>query len=258
MNKEGIVARNVNIHFGSNGKTTWAVKDFSLTAEKGEFVCIIGPTGCGKTTFLNAIAGFIKPAAGELLLDGVRINGPHPDRGVVFQEYALFPWKTVHENVGFGLKLKGMDAPKRNRKVNEIIEKVGLSGFEKHYPSQLSGGMKQRVSIARVLINDPVVLLMDEPFGALDAQTRMLMQELLLEIWSSDKKTVIFVTHDLDEAVFLADRIYVMSARPGTLKKIIDVDIPRPRNLDITTSREFSAIKNELLHLIRKELVNVE
>ncbi|HEY0292218.1 MAG TPA: ABC transporter ATP-binding protein, partial [Hansschlegelia sp.] len=195
-----------------------AVSDVSLTVEPGEFVSIIGPSGCGKSTLLNALAGFLKPTSGVVRVDGKPIEGPSADRGMIFQQYSLFPWKTVRQNVEFGLKMKGMDASERKRAARTLLGLAGLLPFENHYPDKLSGGMKQRVGIVRALATGPRILLLDEPFGALDAQTRLIMQQILTNMWQRLKISVLFVTHDIDEAIFLSDRIYVMTARPGTIK----------------------------------------
>ncbi len=207
-----------------------AVENFSLEAERGEFVCILGPSGCGKTTVLRIIAGLENLTSGEIKVDGLGVTEPGPDRGMVFQEFALFPWRTVRRNIEFGLEVKGMPPEKRREVSQTYIDLVGLKGFEDSHPYELSGGMKQRVGIARALANEPAILLMDEPFGALDAQTRNQMQNELLRIWQETKKTVVFITHSVDEAVFLADRIIVMTARPGSVKDIYNIDLPRPRN----------------------------
>ncbi len=207
-----------------------ALDDISLEVRDGEFVCILGPSGCGKTTLLRIIAGLEKKTGGSLNLKGKEISGPGPDRGMVFQEFALFPWRTVRRNVEFGLEIKGVPADKRREVSDKYIELVGLKGFEDSHPNQLSGGMKQRVGIARALANEPAILLMDEPFGALDAQTRNQMQKELLRIWAETKKTVVFITHSVDEAVFLSDRVIVMSSRPGRVKTVHKIDLPRPRD----------------------------
>lgn len=239
--------------FGTPGQELMALQDTVFDVMAGEFVTILGPSGCGKSTILNIIAGLVEPSSGSVLLDGLAIEGPGPDRGMVFQAYTLFPWLTVRENVEFGLKIKGMPASERERIVNRYLEVVGLSGFADAHPRSLSGGMKQRVAIARALANDPEILLMDEPFGALDAQTRTVMQELLLKVWEETEKTILFVTHDIDEAIFMADRVYVMTARPGSLKAMITVDLPRPRTYDMKTGITFTGLKRELLELIREE-----
>jgi NitT/TauT family transport system ATP-binding protein len=207
-----------------------ALRDVSLTVDKGEFVCIVGPSGCGKSTFLNMVAGFDRPTRGELRLRGKEILKPGADRGVVFQEHALFPWLTIRQNVGFGLSVRHVSVPERDRRVSHHLELVGLADFADMYPEQLSGGMRQRAAIARALANDPEILLMDEPFGALDLLTRESMQRELAKIWGETAKTVLFVTHGVDEAILLGDRVVVFSAHPGRIKKEIRVDVARPRD----------------------------
>ena len=234
------------------GKQTVAALDcIDVTIREGEFVAILGPSGCGKSTLLNLIAGFEAPSAGDLRVFGQTVQAPGPQRAVVFQEPALFPWLSVWENVVFGPKLAGRPASEYADAANEFIASVGLSGFEKHLPDQLSGGMKQRVGIARALLMRPQVLLMDEPFGALDAQTRLQMQELLLKLWDRYRKTVLFITHDIDEAILLADTVYVMSARPGRMQARLPVNLPRPRTLDLLTGQGFNTLKREIFGLIR-------
>jgi NitT/TauT family transport system ATP-binding protein len=228
-----------------------ALEGIELTVNDGEFIALLGPSGCGKSTLLNLIAAFENPSSGELLVHGETHDKPGPDRGVVFQEAALFPWLNVWENVVFGPKIKGISASEYEDKANEMLKIVGLSDFKKHLPVQLSGGMRQRVGIARILTLGSRVLLMDEPFGALDAQTRLSMQELLLSVWQQLKPTIIFVTHDIDEAIFLADNIYVMSARPGRIAQKIVVPLPRPRTITDTTSEVFNQLKREILLQIR-------
>jgi len=221
-----------------------AIRDFDLEVEEGEFVCLLGPSGCGKTTLLRMVAGLESISEGSIELNGKVITGPGSDRGMVFQDFGLFPWRNVKKNVEFGLEIKGVPAEKRAETSQKYVELVGLKGFEKSHPRELSGGMKQRVGIARALANDPAVLLMDEPFGALDAQTRNQMQMELLRIWKETKKTVLFVTHSVDEAVFLADRIVVMTARPGSIKDLWEVDLPRPRD---RASSRFIALRKDIL-----------
>jgi NitT/TauT family transport system ATP-binding protein len=227
-----------------------AVNDFDLEVKAGEFVCLLGPSGCGKTTVLRLVAGLESKTGGMLSLNGTSITAPGPNRGMVFQEFALFPWRTVRRNIEFGLEVKGIPESKRREISDRYIDLVGLKGFENTHPGELSGGMKQRVGIARALANEPAVLMMDEPFGSLDAQTRNLMQKELLRIWSATGKTILFVTHSVDEAVYLADRIVVMTARPGRVKKIITVGLARPRD---RTSREFIAIRGEVLAELEAE-----
>jgi NitT/TauT family transport system ATP-binding protein len=245
-----IEVRNAAIRLGRGEKAFEAVQDVSLSIEPGEFVCLIGPSGCGKSTLLGALAGHIPVARGQLDVDGKPVAAPHPDRGIVFQHHTLFPWKSALENVAFGPKMRGVGRKERRRQAQEILELVGLQGFVNRYPKQLSGGMQQRVEIARVLINKPRLLLMDEPFGALDALTRMIMQELLLDIWSRVRTTIVFVTHDIDEALFLADRVVVMSARPGRIVEEIKVPFARPRKTTISVSQEFVELKRRCLDLL--------
>ncbi len=228
-----------------------ALAQVELDVKPGEFIALLGPSGCGKSTLLNLVAGFEKASAGTLTVDGAAVDKPGPDRGVVFQEAALFPWLSVWENVIFGPKTQGLPASSYEAKANEMIKIVGLSDFKNHLPVQLSGGMRQRVGIARILTMGSKVLLMDEPFGALDAQTRLSMQELLLTVWQQLKPTIVFVTHDIDEALFLADTVYVMSARPGRIQARITVPLSRPRTIEDTTSETFNAMKREILKQIR-------
>jgi NitT/TauT family transport system ATP-binding protein len=230
-----------------------AVRNVSIRVDPGEFVSIIGPSGCGKSTLLNAVAGFLKPSNGTVTLDGEPVNRPSADRGMVFQQYSLFPWKTVRGNVEFGLKMKGIDALERQRSSRTLLGLAGLLAFENHYPDSLSGGMKQRVGIVRALATGPKVLLLDEPFGSLDAQTRVIMQQILTNMWQRLKISVLFVTHDIDEAIFLSDRVYCMTARPGTIKAEIIVPLERPRQQPIMMSSEFLALRRGLMSLIREE-----
>jgi NitT/TauT family transport system ATP-binding protein len=230
-----------------------AIQDFSLDVKQGEFVCILGPSGCGKTTLLRIIAGLETSTSGEILLNDKKITSPGSDRGMVFQEFALLPWRNVRRNMEFGLEIKKVSKDERRRISDRFIELVGLKGFENYHPYQLSGGMKQRVGIARALANDPAVLLMDEPFGALDAQTRNLMQKELLRIWQETKKTVIFITHSVDEACYLADRIVVMTTRPGMIKDIFNVTMPRPRD---RASPEFAQLRKTILAELEREVVS--
>lgn len=228
-----------------------ALDKIDLTIKSGEFVALLGPSGCGKSTLLNLLAGFEQVSHGTLTVHGKTIDKPGPDRGVVFQEAALFPWLSVWENVVFGPKTQGLKAKDYEDRANEMLKIVGLTDFKHHLPVQLSGGMRQRVGIARILTLGSQVLLMDEPFGALDAQTRLTMQELLLSVWQQLKPTILFVTHDIDEALFLADTIYVMSARPGRIQARIDVALKRPRTIEDTTAEDFNAMKREILRQIR-------
>lgn len=246
----------VHIEFNHNGGKRTAVQNAQLEIRPGEFVCLLGPSGCGKSTLLNAIAGFVKPARGEVTIDGKAVTEPGPDRGMVFQQHSLFPWKTVCENVAFGPLMAGVGQTEATCVARTFLSLVGLAAFENVFPGTLSGGMQQRVGIARALANYPSVLLMDEPFGALDAQTRIMMQENLLDIWREFRNTVVFVTHDIDEAVFLSDRIVVMSASPGRIITDISVKLPRPREQLLLTSPDFIALKRQCLDLIRQETLN--
>lgn len=232
-----------------------ALQDISLSVGANEIVCLLGPSGCGKSTVLNLIAGFEFPTTGTVSLDGIAVRKPGPDRGVVFQEHALFPWLTVIENIAFGRKLRnGMeDEGHYLDLVDKYVGWMGLRGFEHRYPKELSGGMRQRAAIARVLVNEPKVLLMDEPFAALDAQTRASMQTLVLGVWERLRTTILFITHDIDEAVFLGDRILVMTARPGRIKEVIPVAIERPRSFDVVLSPAFTQTKARILKLLREE-----
>ena len=232
-----------------------ALEPIALAVAENDFITILGPSGCGKSTLLRIVAGLDRPTAGRVLLHGREVRGPGADRGMVFQSYTLFPWLTVGENIAYGLREKGMPAPERDSVAAAYIDKVGLRGFENHYPKQLSGGMQQRTAIARALANDPAILLLDEPFGALDNQTRGLMQEMLLGIWEREHKTVLFVTHDIEEAIFLASRVMVMTARPGRIKAQVPVDLAHPRHYTMKTSPEFSALKARLTEEIRVEAV---
>jgi ABC-type nitrate/sulfonate/bicarbonate transport system ATPase subunit len=232
-----------------------ALQPTTLTVEPNAFLTILGPSGCGKSTLLRIVAGLDQPTSGEVRLNGKPVLGPGADRGMVFQSYTLFPWLTVAQNIGFGLREKGMAAAEAKDIVDAYIDRVGLRGFEHHWPKQLSGGMQQRTAIARALANDPEILLLDEPFGALDNQTRALMQELLLGIWERERKTVLFVTHDIEEAIFIANRVVVMSARPGRIKADLTVDLPYPRHYTLKTDPDFSALKARLTEEIRAEAV---
>jgi len=237
------------------GAPTRALEPVSLDVPDNSFITILGPSGCGKSTLLRIVAGLDFPSEGRVTLDGHEVHGPGRDRGMVFQSYTLFPWLTVAENIAFGLRQKGMRAKERQEVVAAFIDKVGLRGFESHFPKMLSGGMQQRTAIARALANDPRILLLDEPFGALDNQTRGLMQELLLGIWEADRKTVLFVTHDIEEAIFLGSRCVVMSARPGRIKADIAIDLPHPRHYTMKTSPDFMEMKARLVEEIRAEAI---
>ncbi len=253
IDRGSIKIDDVTISFGSGVKKNTAVEATTLDIEPGQFVCILGPSGCGKSTLLNSVAGYIKPASGRVLVDGKEVTQPGPDRGMVFQQYSLFPWKTVHENIAFGPKLAGHSQKECDSIASTFLSMIGLKDMAKKLPGELSGGMQQRVGIARALANYPSVLLMDEPFGALDAQTRLIMQESLLNIWSEFGTTVLFITHDVDEAIFLADRILIMSAGPGSIIADLSVELARPRNAEIGTTEDFIALKRECLSYIRKE-----
>lgn len=263
----------LSIQVGRGAQAFTAVKHLDFSVRPGEFVCVLGPSGCGKSTLLGVLAGHIQPSEGHASLDGEPISGPHPQRGMVFQHHTLFPWKKTLQNVAFGLKMRGVPRAQRHERAMDLLRRVGLGDFAHHYPSQLSGGMQQRAEIARVMINAPRILLMDEPFGALDAQTRAMMQELLLDVWTERRTTVVFVTHDVDEALFLGDRILIMGARqaagaaqaesgtaagapsprPGTLLEDIPVPFARPRRREIVTSPEFAALKRHCLELLQPQ-----
>ena len=236
--------------FSADRGMVTALRDVSFQVRRREFLCVIGPSGCGKSTLIRMVAGLDYPTSGRMLLDGHEVRGPGPDRGMVFQGYTLFPWLTVTDNVMFGLQMQGMGRTQAESEARQWIQLVGLSRFEKAYPAQLSGGMKQRTAIARALAANPRILLMDEPFGALDAQTRAQMQTHLLEIWRNIDVTILFITHDLDEAILLADRILVLKANPGEVQEIIEVPVPRPRSLAQVNSPEFLAMRHRLDELI--------
>jgi NitT/TauT family transport system ATP-binding protein len=238
---------------GQHGTVT-ALRDISLKIHRRELVCVIGPSGCGKSTLIRIIAGLDSPSSGRMLVDGKETSGPCPERGMVFQGYTLFPWLTVKRNVMFGLEMEGMDTNQADAEARQWIDLVGLTKFSESYPHELSGGMKQRVAIARALAPNPRVLLMDEPFGALDAQTRATMQAHLLDIWRNVDVTILFITHDLDEAVFLADRIVVLKANPGEIQEIIEVPVPRPRSLTQINTPEFLATRRRIEELIHPKV----
>ena len=246
---------NVSKTYQSDGNKVMAIDEIDLKIMNKEFATILGPSGCGKSTLLRIVAGLIRPTRGVVRLDGKVISGPGQDRGMVFQSYTLFPWLTVKENIQFVLEISGMTKTKQEEIAQEFVEKVGLKGFEQTYPKGLSGGMKQRVAIARALANNPAILLLDEPFGALDAQTRALMQELLTQVWEELHKTILFVTHDVEEAIFLSDRVFVMTARPGKIKSEINVPLERPRNYEMKATESFLNLKKEALTLIREEAI---
>lgn len=253
MSRGAIEIQRATLAFGAGREAVTALEDLTISLRPGEFLSILGPSGCGKSSLISAIAGFQGLQAGVLRVDGDEVAGPGSDRGVVFQQPTLFPWKTVRQNVEFGLKFRRLPRGERDRAVDDILHKVGLSEFGRHFPAQLSGGMQQRVGLARVLVNRPRVMLMDEPFSALDAQTRLMMQELLLEVWGEFKMTILFVTHDIDEAVYLGSRVAVLTRRPGRLKALFDVELPRPRTVDVLVSPEFMKLKRSCLALVREE-----
>jgi NitT/TauT family transport system ATP-binding protein len=241
---------NLSKTFEGSDQSVAALQEITLSLSQGEFVCLLGPSGCGKSTLLNAIAGFIQPTAGEIVVNGRRVTGPGPDRGVVFQEYAIFPWMTVARNIAFGLELKGASGGEIRERVDALLEKLGLGEFRNRFPKDLSGGMRQRVAIARLLAIDSPVMLMDEPFGALDALTRRTLQDELLRIWRDSGKTILFVTHSIEESLYLANRIVVMTYRPGTIKRDLKVDLAYPRD---PAGIEFNEQKRELGRLVMEE-----
>lgn len=245
-----IIVNNVQKVFKTPGKDVIALKDINLEIKAGEFVCLLGPSGCGKSTLLNAVAGFALPSAGEITVEGKKITGPGPERGMVFQEYALFPWMTVAQNIAFGLEVQKKDKAEIDLTVNQLLDLLHLTDFRDRFPKDLSGGMRQRVAIARVLALDSPIMLMDEPFGALDALTRRNLQDELLRIWEKLGKTILFVTHSIEESIYLADRIVVMTYRPGTVKRDQYVNMPRPRD---PASAEFNELKRELGRLVMEE-----
>lgn len=250
MQAPHVIIKNVDKVFSSGDKEVIALKEINLTIYNGEFVAILGPSGCGKSTLLNAIAGFSLPTSGRVYANGAEVTRPGPDRGMVFQEYALFPWMTVAENIAFGLEIKKLPKQIIKEKVDALLAKLQLLDFRDRFPKDLSGGMKQRVAIARVLALDPPMMLMDEPFGALDALTRRTMQDELLRIWMELKKTVIFVTHGIEESIYLADRVVVMTYRPGTIKQIVPVELSRPREV---SSPRFIYLQKEITSLVMEE-----
>jgi NitT/TauT family transport system ATP-binding protein len=255
ITQKGIVIRNVGMTYSGITGTVEALREVDLTIEPGEFICLVGPSGCGKTTLLNVIAGFLEPTAGEVFIENRKIRGPGPDRCVVFQQYAVFPWLTVRQNVEFGLKLGANRRPAAETRdiVDHFIELVGLKDFADALPKELSGGMKQRVAIARAYAVNPQVLLMDEPFGALDAQTRQFMQESLLQILEKERRTVLFVTHGVEEATFLSTLVVVMATRPGRIREIIPIDLPYPRGAGTKISPEFIRIRARIEKVVREE-----
>ena len=244
-----VEVKNVSRTFGADANQVYALKDISFEVEEGSFVVIIGPSGCGKTSILRIIGGLIDPSSGEVLIDAKPVTGPGPDRSIVFQNFRLLPWRKVIGNVEMGLEIKGIDKSRREELARNCLDLVGLSGFENHYPIELSGGMQQRVGLARALVVDPAILLMDEPFGSIDAQTREQLQTELLKLWNKTRKTVIFVTHDIDEAIYLGDKIIVISPRPGKVQEVVTVDLPRPRwenKANIIESVVFIDLKKKL------------
>ena len=251
MTTSQITVAGVNkIFSGDDARQVVALKDINLEIEAGQFVCLLGPSGCGKSTLLNAVAGFSLPTSGAIHADGKLVTGPGPERGMVFQEYALFPWMTVEQNISFGLEIKGMPRPQREVRIAALLDMLNMGDFRNRFPKDLSGGMRQRVAIARVLALDSPIMLMDEPFGALDALTRRNLQDELLRIWAELKKTIIFVTHSIEEAIYLADRIVVMTYRPGTVKRDLIVELPRMRD---PSTPEFNALKRELGAMVMEE-----
>lgn len=249
-----IEIKNLRKVFKADNKETVALEDFSLDIKKGELVSVVGPSGCGKTTMLRVIAGLLEPTSGEVIIDGRKCEGPGPDRGMVFQEFALFPWRSVRKNVEFGLEIAGVPKEERRERALRYIKAVGLDGFEDHRVHELSGGMKQRVALARAMVTKPAVLLMDEPFGALDAQTRNIMQMELLRIVKRTSTTIVFVSHSVDEAVFLSDRVVILTKRPAKIKEIVDIDLPRPRD---RASPEFIKLRRHILKELEDENIKM-
>ncbi len=258
--RRGLEARDLTkVYQSRHGDATKALDRITVTAGDGEFIAIVGPSGCGKSTLLHCIAGLIPHEGGALLLDGSAVTGPGPERAVVFQDPSLLPWRTVRDNISFGMEMQRRPARDEARaRTESLIDLVGLRGFENYYPSELSGGMRQRVNLARALAMQPRILLMDEPFGALDAQTRELMQCELLTIWERDRKTVIFVTHDIEEAVYLADRVYVLSARPGRVQQVLEINLQRPRAPEIKRNPVFTAIELEIWRLLHGQRLQAD
>ena len=256
MNGLALEAVGVRKAYSKNGQSLEILDVERFSVREGEFVTVIGPSGCGKSTFLHIMGGFIKAESGSIRVSGKEVNGPGPDRGMMFQEFALFPWKTVAGNVAWGLEAQGVPREQIKTKVWTYLQITGLGEFSNHFPAELSGGMKQRVALARVLAIDPEVLLMDEPFGALDSQTREVMQEELIRLWEQTGKTIVFVTHDIEEAVFLGDRVVVLTARPGRIREEVKIDLPRPRDLTIKKSAQCHEYRNYIWDLIRSESRN--
>lgn len=255
LNQPKLEVREICKSYSNRGKELVVLEKINFQLDPREFVCLVGVSGCGKSTLLNIVAGLTAPSAGQVLVDGQAVTGrPGSDRGMVFQGYTLYPWLTVSQNIAFGLQLRKMSKAEQRERVAYYLNVVGLTQFAKAYPKQLSGGMKQRVAIARALANEPEVLLMDEPFGALDAQTKEQMQQFLLELWEQTHTTVLMITHDVEEAIFLSQRIYVMSSHPGRLQLEIPVNLPANRHLEIKLSSEFVEIKRQILHALRGEV----
>ena len=255
MNHPELIIRDLYKSFPGKRNSTIALKNINLTIGRSEFVCVVGASGCGKATLLNIIAGVEEPTSGEILLEGAPIGGPGASRGMVFQNYTLYPWLTVAQNVEFGMKMQRITYAERQQRMKYYLEIVGLSRFADALPRSLSGGMKQRVAIARALANEPDILLMDEPFGALDAQTKEILQEFMLQLWRQTQKTILMVTHDVEEAVFLSQRIYVLSSRPGELKAEVNLEFDEDRDLSIKGTEAFQRKRQEVLHLIRDEIL---
>ncbi len=254
MTAPKLALNNISMVYSQRGRRFAALRDVSLEIETGEFISIVGASGCGKTTLLRIADGLVSPTHGRVLVDGHLVSKPGPDRGFVFQQDALFPWRTVLDNIIFGLEVQGRAKREALLRADALVRLVGLGGFERHYPHELSGGMRQRANLARALTIDPDILLMDEPFAALDAQTREIMQSELLRIWRSNRKTVMFVTHQIDEAVYLADRVVVMTSRPGQIKAVLDVDIPRPRDLSVKRTARFLELVDAIWKMIEEEV----
>jgi NitT/TauT family transport system ATP-binding protein len=253
--KQNIVIDGVNKVFATAAQDVIALRDINLTIPEGQFVCLLGPSGCGKSTLLNAIAGFALPSSGAIAVGDKLVTAPGPDRGMVFQEYALFPWMTVAQNIAFGLQIKGMSQTEIDARVAQLLGVLKLAEFRDRYPKDLSGGMRQRVAIARILALDSPIMLMDEPFGALDALTRRSLQDELLSIWQQLRKTIVFVTHSIEESIYLADRVVVMTYRPGSVKRDILIELPRPRD---PSAPEFNVIKRTLSELVMQEQMRHE
>jgi NitT/TauT family transport system ATP-binding protein len=249
-----LTLRNIAMIYSQRGQRFVALRDVSLEVQAGEFISLVGASGCGKTTLLRIIDGLVPPTHGQVLVNGQAVTKPGPDRGFVFQQDALFPWRTVLDNIIFGLEVQGKSKREAVQRADALVRLVGLGGFERHYPHELSGGMRQRANLARALTIDPDILLMDEPFAALDAQTREIMQSELLRIWRNNRKTVLFVTHQIDEAVYLADRVVVMTTRPGQIKAVLDVNIPRPRDLSVKRTPEFLGLVDAIWKMIEEEV----